>query len=399
MYDYIIIGGGISGLYAQYILRNGLNNKKKYSCLLLEKNKTLGGRILSNNFHNTKINLGAGIGDSRCKTLFRLLDKLDIKYSKYKFKKYFLFYKDNNKNFDIDKATRQVKKKINEINKSANNSDIKNLTIKEFIIKYFGSDFFRLYALYSDYYDYFNSDIMYYYKYYDITENFTEESFIYSIDWNELIDKLTFNDEKLNYEVVDIKKDNNTFIINNQLECKNIIFALTQKSIDKINRNNNLFNIIYSDYIKSIQFVRIYTYHKNKHNLNINGFTINDTKLQKIIPINDHVVMISYSDNFNATYWLKIYDKNDHKLFINKLYHELKKINLHTTIDDFIFIYWREGVHYFKPIKNNNFNDLLDTLQHPVENIYVVGEFLSLRQGLVDGSLQSVERIKLKNNY
>ena len=310
-----------------------------------------------------------------------------------------MFYKDNNKNFDIDKATRQVKKKINEINKSANNSDIKNLTIKEFIIKYFGSDFFRLYALYSDYYDYFNSDIMYYYKYYDITENFTEESFIYSIDWNELIDKLTFNDEKLNYEVVDIKKDNNTFIINNQLECKNIIFALTQKSIDKINRNNNLFNIIYSDYIKSIQFVRIYTYHKNKHNLNINGFTINDTKLQKIIPINDHVVMISYSDNFNATYWLKIYDKNDHKLFINKLYHELKKINLHTTIDDFIFIYWREGVHYFKPIKNNNFNDLLDTLQHPVENIYVVGEFLSLRQGLVDGSLQSVERIKLKNNY
>jgi monoamine oxidase len=46
MYDYIIIGGGISGLYCALNLHN---------CLLLESNDYLGGRILTNKKpHNEK---------------------------------------------------------------------------------------------------------------------------------------------------------------------------------------------------------------------------------------------------------------------------------------------------------------------------------------------------------
>ena len=35
-YDYVIIGGGIAGLYANYLLTN-----KKQKCIVLEKNSTV----------------------------------------------------------------------------------------------------------------------------------------------------------------------------------------------------------------------------------------------------------------------------------------------------------------------------------------------------------------------
>ena len=56
IYDYIILGGGISGIYSSYIL------SKKYNVLILEKNDYMGGRIKEVDFHGTLIKLGAGIG-------------------------------------------------------------------------------------------------------------------------------------------------------------------------------------------------------------------------------------------------------------------------------------------------------------------------------------------------
>ena len=65
MYDYIIIGGGISGLYMNYLLTD------KYKTLLLEKNNYFGGRALNINFHGNIIRLGAGIGAPHNKSLLK----------------------------------------------------------------------------------------------------------------------------------------------------------------------------------------------------------------------------------------------------------------------------------------------------------------------------------------
>ena len=54
-YDYIIIGGGIAGLYANYKLYNTGTG------LLLERNSYFGGRAYEIDFHGTLIKLGAGI--------------------------------------------------------------------------------------------------------------------------------------------------------------------------------------------------------------------------------------------------------------------------------------------------------------------------------------------------
>ena len=47
MYDYVIIGGGISGLYIYYKM---INSSSNYNIKLLEKNDYFGGRILQCNY-------------------------------------------------------------------------------------------------------------------------------------------------------------------------------------------------------------------------------------------------------------------------------------------------------------------------------------------------------------
>ena len=227
MYEYIIIGGGITGLYMNYLLKN----KKT---LLLEKNNYLGGRAIEEKFHNTTIKLGAGIGALHNKHLLRLLRKLKIKYNIYpstinlKFKT----------NFDMKKAVKLIKIKYN-ILKKQNHKDIKYLTVKQFIQKYFGKRFFIEYDKIAEYKDYHDSDLEYYIKYYDIKDHIPTPYKLLSVSWTEVITKLknklkknkNKNNIKLNFEVNDIKYINNIdepyYIINNKYKTKHIISALT----------------------------------------------------------------------------------------------------------------------------------------------------------------------------
>lgn len=58
MYDTIIIGSGIAGLYYAY-----LNRKRKI--LVLESNNRVGGRIGQEKFHGVNVVYGAGVGRTK----------------------------------------------------------------------------------------------------------------------------------------------------------------------------------------------------------------------------------------------------------------------------------------------------------------------------------------------
>ena len=73
IYDYIIIGSGISGLYLGYLLKN-----KKF--LILEKNDHIGGRIQQINFHGQTVQLGAGIVQNYHVNMIKLIKELKLKY-------------------------------------------------------------------------------------------------------------------------------------------------------------------------------------------------------------------------------------------------------------------------------------------------------------------------------
>jgi monoamine oxidase len=126
MLDYIIIGGGIAGLYANYILSD-----RKQNGILLEELPKFGGRAEEVQFHNTIIKLGAGIIETDNFYLLKLLKKLDIKPSSfYSFVNPLLDY-----SFDMDKAINDIIKKYQK--------DKISISVKMFLNKYFDKDFIK----------------------------------------------------------------------------------------------------------------------------------------------------------------------------------------------------------------------------------------------------------------
>ena len=364
---------------------------KKFKTLLLEKENYFGGRAINIKFHGETIKLGAGIGALDNKHLLHLLSILKISYQKMKSNINLI----SDKHINMKQMIMLIKKKY----KSLSFDEIKYLSSKEFIIKYFGKDFFNTYSTYTEYTDFFDSSIESYIKYYPIDDHIPSPYTILFIDWMLLIKKLIiyikkYNQIKKNYEVKSIvfNKDTNTYLIDNKYETKNIIFAVTINSLSKLIKNNKLLKINYNEYIGYIPFVRIYTYHKNGHNLNIDRYNILDSKLQKIIIISDKILMISYSDNNNALYWNK-YSSNT-KILINKIQQEIKKIlNQDIIIDDVKYVFWNEGIHYYKPKHGLKVKEIIKKIVNPINNIFICGEMLSLKQGWVEGAIQSADYI------
>ena len=390
MYDYIIIGGGIAGLYMNVLLAN----TNKYKTLLIEKNDYLGGRAIETKFHNKYIKLGAGIAAPHNKHLLKVLDKLKIEYNTYPATIDLLF----DTKFNMYDAIKKIIKKYRTLKKQ-NNTDIYYLNVEQFIKKYFGKDFFEEYNKIAEYKDYLKSDLEYYIKYYPITDHDPSPYKLVSLKWTDLINKLESiirqNNQKikLNFSVDNIKLNGDTYIINNKYKTKNIIFAITINNLQTILNKTNIIDINYKKYIGTVQFLRIYTYHKNGHKLNIPRYSITYNQIEKIIVISDEILMISYSDYKYADYWYNLYNTDKEKLLDKLKQLFIKSTGQNIDIDDIEFVYWDEGIHYYYPQKDIKLNKIISNLSKPCDNIYVIGEMLSYKQGWVEGAIESANRI------
>ena len=74
IYDYIVVGGGISGLYMTYKL-----SQTGKSILLVESTNRLGGRILTTKEKNLQFELGAARISSKHTKMMSLIKELDLK--------------------------------------------------------------------------------------------------------------------------------------------------------------------------------------------------------------------------------------------------------------------------------------------------------------------------------
>jgi monoamine oxidase len=394
IYDYIIIGGGIAGLYANYLLT------KNNNCLLLERNEYFGGRTFEIDFHGTFIKLGAGIMAYHNKHLLLLLKELNIKFNSFKSNNNTHFTSITSetgntrftKDFYMGDAICKIKNIFEKNKKTIKNN---NYTMKQFLIKYFGNSFTNNFILNCEYHDFLKSDVEYFIKYYDINDMSHEPYNVLIIKWLDLINKLINKNCINNVEVLKVEKnslDDNIFNIitktnnnYNNYQCKKVIFATSLKPLIKLSKN--ITNINYKKYIGAVPFIKIYCYYKNGYTTNLSYFTIVDNKLQKIIKINDNILMASYSDSSNALYWKKI-KQQDKKTQIKTVNKYLNELDVKGKIDDIIIAFWDEGVHYYKPVKD--FKKNIKKLSNPAKNVYVVGEIVSQKQGWVEGAIQSV---------
>jgi len=411
LYDYIIIGGGIAGVYCAYKLSS------KYKVLLLEKEDKLCGRGLMINWHGMDIKIGAGIGSPENLTLIRLMKELNFLYVESKGENGFVDLDDR---FDQSKFTQKIKDKVQEykiLGKPYN-----HLSVLQFLKQNFIKDDVISYLEHCEYIDFINSDIDYYLNFYPINDNIPGPYTVFYIDWMKLVKvmeekiKQNLSDIQLNCEVEKINKVDGGINkvdgkinkvegkinkveggINkvegkiNKFEAKNIIFATTLKPLQKL--------LLYpiSNYIGSVPFVRIYTFHKNGHNFkgkNIKAYTIlQNNYLQKVIIMGNNILMASYSDSFYADYWKKYLD-NKEKLTKKVLKYLRKIIPTTSDINDIYIHYWSEGVHYYKPT-SGKFDEIHKKIINPEKNYYVCGEIVSRRQGWVDGALSSVDDLQL----
>lgn len=431
MYDTIIIGGGIAGLYTGYHLSNS-----GQKVLIIEKNNYLGGKIYTFKGSIDEIKFQYEAGAGRFSDIHILLNNLinELGLNKFKLKipnervpivrnltygnkdKLNTVYKPN-----IDEKldnTFLISKILNE-SKKYDKKFLENISfynLAQHILSSDGAQF--LYDSYG-----YISELLYLnandaIRMFKNDFNNKNQYYILKCGLSEICKRLKDRIENNGSEII-LEKEfiSYEYLYNNNLivkcnkkiskvnyesfyNCRNLVFAIPKVSLMKIEKlyciSKELNSVIGYD------LTRIYAiYPKNKdnkvwfHNL---GKITTDNPIQYIIPIDKDkgLIMISYSDAFMAQYWKQSNDLGRLKIDINR---HLKNIFPRYKIPEPIYIkchYWENGAHFYRPGYNSEkiYEKILQPI--PKKNIYITGECYSFRQAWIEGALETSEEILKK---
>lgn len=384
VYDYIIIGAGIAGLYAAYNLKNKYPDK---TFLVLEANskKYIGGRVRQKMFNNHLVNTGAGIGRKhKDKYLIELLNELKIKYTEFSKEPKYSF-----EPVDFKKIIITLKNKFKELNKPRE-------TFKEFAQPILGSEIYKKFVRTSGYTDFENDDVEHVLYMYGLEDNTCCWSGL-SISWNQLItkliDKIDSVNIKSNSQVIKIENNDIISVLTEKKEykCNKLIVATTIKSLRKLFKNP-----IYKE-IEGQPFILIYATIAKKYipimKDKINGSLIVNSKLHRIISIDPDkgLYIIAYSDNKDAVSLKKHVDDKKYLEDLLKKALNIDDIKLNKVVHYYHII----GTHYYKPLLNiyKSRLEFIKQAQHPDTNTYVIGEVVSENQGWVNSAFDTFHKI------
>lgn len=397
IYDVIIIGAGVAGLYAAYTIKRLSPNT---TFLILEKNSKrdgLGGRAGNEMFCGTEVVTGAGIGRrKKDKLLYRLLKDLSMETREFTVEPHYSQTIDMR---DIPKIMEDLKTHLRQKKDSE-----KSETFKSFATNILGAKEYNQFVITSGYTDYENEDVhdvLYHYGMDDNAKRYTG----FHVAWKEMVLKMaeTIGSEhiRFSYHVAAISKFE-TFEIHKAssdhfYSAKKVIVATTISGIRTLLPDFRIYKGIDGQ-----PFLRVYGKFDKKSttimNQFVKGTTIVPGHLQKIIPIDSDkgIYMIAYSDNKHALY-LKTHLENNEQnrhFFCRILEQSLGIPRDSLKLITMKPIYWDIGTHYYKPLDKRFHKtrmEFIDDAQHPVKDVLVVGEVVSLQQGWTEGALESVQ--------
>jgi len=412
IYDVIIIGGGIAGLYSAYTLKRISPNS---TFLLLEKNKKqyIGGRANYEIFYGTKVVTGAGIGRKiKDKLLYKLLSELKIEAPIFQSQPNYASTIDTI--VDIGKIWKFLQRKYNTY---LDDYDIKKATFREYAIQLLGNTTYRNLVITSGYSDYEKEDVFETLYHYSMEDNYGSNT-LFRVDWKEMVLQLAhdigISNIRFSNHVTKVAKVENEymnpsiFMVENdkgiQYYGRKVIVATTIAGIREILPNYP----IYKD-IEGQPFLRLYGKFSQKCadivKQHIPGMTIVPGPLQKIIPMNPEklVYMIAYSDNRNC---LRLRDKIENTEINREYFCRLLEKSLGITEEGSLSLlaikgfFWTNGTHYYKPLDTSNYETrdiFIKMAQNPEPGIAVVGEVVSRKQGWTEGALESVNAVVTKS--
>lgn len=400
-YDIIIIGSGISGLYAAYNIKK---MSPETSFLVLEKHKKnwIGGRTSNELFYGTEIVTGAGVGrKEKDKLLRKLLHELNLNTSDFVVNPH---YADTFEPIDIKKVMGYLKSEYKKYKGPP-------ITFKTFAKGVLGEKVYTLFLITAGYTDFENEDAHDTFYSYGMDDNYCCWK-AFSVPWKKMVLKLACeigaSNFKFSNSVSNIRKVNSDpceFVIDTEngkkYICNKVIVATTITGIRKL-----LDYPIYKE-IEGQPFLRLYAKFSKKSipimKHYVKGYICVPGPLQKLIPMNpeDGIYMIAYNDNNNT---LKLKNNLENTKENRDLYCELieKSLGIPPNSLDIIAIkdfYWPIGTHYYKPLDTSvykNRAEFINIAQHPEKGILVVGEVVSNNQGWSEGALESVKAVLTK---
>jgi len=405
MYDLIIVGGGISGLFLYYKL---LNSGKKI--LLLEKNETFGGRLLQCeeviNEHKYSFPKGGARFNLNHTEVIKLLKELKlIDFRKDKGHDAYIQFVDSKNEFS-NKFNNQsgfdyVTKILNKA-KNDDSIDLKKVSFQEYAKMILNEDELKYMLIASGYSGQLKRMNMYD-AYNLFLKGIRPDLKYYSGYFHKMIDKL-----------VKVIKENNG-ILKNKSDVKSINYD-NQKELYFVNVNNNeikskkialclpkdallklpILKPIYSILEKSIDcksLCRVYALFK-KEDIWFNNLTskvVTNNPLRFIIPIDPEngLIMISYTDDKYTKYWSSMRTEKEVKDAIVK--NVKLTFNKEINVPEKVWVFnWDCGVGFWK--KRFDSEQIANYLTNPDTNLYICGENYSLNQSWVEGSLESCNR-------
>jgi len=422
-YDFIIVGGGISGLFLAY----KLSSIEKFKILLIEKTGRLGGRIhtYESKQHNIKYETGAARFNINHTKLISLIKELGLegKISELPIESdsvlrnnafdYPYYLADPKLELDYNALMEKVIHASDKMSK-AYLINISFFQLCVDIIGFEGATFLKDSFGYSGEFLKGNADSMI-----DIfKKNFLDESQQYYLlddGLSEIIHKLHAKLKsrsnvtiKLNTIIEDVNLNTCNYYYVETIDKKyhyssNIILTIPQKSLLELSIFNK--GSPATHWLKSVSPVplcRIYALYDKCWYKDIPK-TTTDNNIRYFIPINYNetggaLAMISYSDSDDAIGWHNTYKvsreqllKNVHagleEIFPENKISKSKYHNLH---------FWEAGIHLWNMGANSG--TLYKHILKPFKDkkLYIAGECYSLNQGWIEGALESAYDILLK---
>lgn len=385
VYDFVIIGSGMAGLYAAYRIRKNNQNAR---ILLLESSNRIGGRALTESFRGASISPGAGVGRfHKDRLLKKLMKELGFPVKTFPFQP---TYSSKIKNIvDLNTIMNRLKTKYS--------SNSFHQTFESFARKHLGDTLFKKFVLSSGYTDYLRESAYQTLYHYGMDDNMCCWRG-FSVPWGELTTRMAqiigTENIQLNERVRSILflELLNLYQIETQdslFYTHRIIVATAIDSVHKLFPNHPVYR-----YVRGQPFMRVFAQLSKESAERVKQavprFTIVPGPLQKIIPIQADrgIFMVAYNDNTNANIVNTNLSRNQMELWLEK---SLDLPRRSVQIRYMKPYYWSIGTHYFRPGFDRK---MLRKMQRPMSNVWVVGEAFSFNQGWVEGALESVDRIQ-----
>lgn len=388
IYDYIIVGGGISGLFMAHKL--SITGSK---ILVVESSNRLGGRLFTDKQSDCQFELGGARISSKHTKVMSLLKELSMKDDliqlpetiHYKIKGPKInFYSLVKELYEGSKLySKRYKQNVNLLQICIDVLGNQHAKLLQSMLGY-DSEFIHLNAYQA--LSIFKKDLFSPSSYFVLKGGFTslinklEEGLRSKSNVSILMDT-SVSDVGKNYIQINKHKKYGT----------RIICCIPVQAIQRLPKFSSLSEL---DRIEPIPLIRIYAkYPKDKsgkvwfHKLKR---TITDNYIRHVIPIDydKGLIMISYTDGDYANMWRNLSNLGT-SILVKHLHKEIKNLfSIEPPKPEFVRShYWSGGVHMWKP--GSNTKEIYETLMKPFENekIYLVNEAYSLHQSWVEGSL------------